>query len=139
MCLTTIYPKQISTEDIEIYKILKETPDGKLVTPFYDFPVGPNGLLHTEGEEEEVIVKQSYFTIVKKGYIHCFLELEEAKSILSILNLASPTDKYIIKKGIIVGNTPYYISSWRDEVCAKTVILNMNSYINETDTIPCGC
>lgn len=138
MCLTTIYPKQISTEDIEIYKILKETPDEKLVTAYYNFPVGPNGLLCTEGEEEDV-VEHGYHSIIKKGYIHCFLELEEAKSILSILNIVGSTDKYIIKKGIIVGNTPYYISTWRNEVCAKTVILDMNSCINETDTIPCGC
>ena len=131
MCLITIYPKQISTEDIEIYKLLKINSKGELVTPYYDFPVSPNGLLYTEGEEEDLVEKDCS-TIVKKGYIHCFLELEEAKSTLSVLNSTSSTEKYIIKKGIIVGNTPYYISTWRDEVCAKSVILDMNSYIDET-------
>ena len=117
MCLTTRLKRQISSNDIECYKVLITDGD-KYLSPYirtsYQIPSDISDNV-TEDIEHYNFESTSIYRIYS-GFIHCYKYFEHAKHLTKFI-IKKPYYNIVIVKCIVPKGTEFYQNC--HEICAK--------------------
>lgn len=128
MCLysKTRIPK-IATKDIEVYKVIMQKYDEKLVTPYLGYQVSK--IMKTSFRKCIKAILNMYYNLlfekyeIDYGFIHSHKSLQSAQFMRSSLQYHNLGVTYKIIRGIIPKGSIYYEDM--DTYCSNKLILDL--------------